>query len=126
MNESIALFHYTDFNEYHEVLSRTHIEVWMMDECSFRGVKGSWSWTKILSIDPLLDIPTPLMFWKDDVILMEEDDRRLISYNVCSQKMRILADGVGVNDFKFVYVKSLVSVHGRRQQETPEEKNMNS
>ena len=111
-NESLALFQYPIERE----KAVSNIEVWVMDE-SFG------SWIKQLVVGPLMGIWTALTFWKDDELLLQEMDGSLASYNLRIQKPRNLSiDGVGRRDdvFEecvFPYVKSLVSVKARRQQQ---------
>ena len=105
-NESVALFFYPG-----EGRAPVTIEVWVLD-ASFRGVKGSCSWIKKLTIGPLVNIMTPCTFWNNDELLLEAIDGRLFSYNLTSKMLRNLTiQGVErIRRWDFSYVKSLVSV----------------
>ncbi|PON36096.1 F-box domain containing protein [Parasponia andersonii] len=107
-NESLAMFHYPKERE-----AAVSIQVWVMDE-------SSESWIKQLVVGPPIGACTALTFWKTDELLMQGEDKRLVSYNLRSRKLRNLAIvGVGKNgdafeELAFPYVKSLVSVKERR------------
>ena len=63
------------------------INMWVMDACS-SGVQGSYSWTKHLTIRPLIHISFPLAFWDDDELFMENADREIIMYNLRTQQLK--------------------------------------
>lgn len=110
-NDSVSLFSYPRGHE----LAFISINAWVMDECS-NGVGGSCSWIKKLTIGPLEGVGRPWMFWKNDELLMERNDERLISYNLQTQMLRNIAiQGAERDHYRgsrwiFPYVKSLVSV----------------
>ncbi|PON47167.1 F-box associated domain, type, partial [Trema orientale] len=90
------------------------IEVWVMDNCS-SDVQGSCSWRKTLIIGPLVDIGAPLIFLKNDEILMKASDGSLILYNPRTQrhtKITSIQAANGNPHCEFSYVQSLVSVQG--------------
>ncbi|GKU89949.1 hypothetical protein SLEP1_g4017 [Rubroshorea leprosula] len=68
LNGSLTLFHYP-FQ-----VQEKPFDIWGMDKF---GVNGTW--TKILCIGPLLGIETPLLFGKDDELLMENIEVQLAS-----------------------------------------------
>lgn len=78
-NESPVLFFYTE-------LDPIVIDMWVMDACS-GGVRGSYSWTKHLTIGPLEGINYPLAFWDADELFMETKDGDIIFYNLQSQEL---------------------------------------
>ncbi|XP_062085424.1 uncharacterized protein LOC133791519 [Humulus lupulus] len=63
------------------------IEMWVMHD--YNGGKSS-SWTKHLTIGPFVHFYSPLIFWKRDELLMENIDRKLMSYNLNTQKFTSL------------------------------------
>lgn len=97
-NESIVLFFYAQVDP-------IVIDMWIMDACSY-------SWTKNLTIGPLVGISYPLAFWDDDELLMETKDGEIIFYNLPNRE---LSDHTGwLERFQrnhiVIYTKSLVSV----------------
>ncbi|KAL5565986.1 hypothetical protein UlMin_029150 [Ulmus minor] len=100
--ESIALFFFPG-----QKGAPLSIDIWAID-------KGSDCFliTKQVSIKPLLDIACPVTFWKDDEIIMKGRKGGLVSYNLCTQKLRKLDIGgvKRVSSWSLFYVKSLVSV----------------
>ncbi|GMN53143.1 hypothetical protein TIFTF001_022289 [Ficus carica] len=110
-NDSVSLFSYSSKGG-----TFVSINAWVMDECS-NGVRGSCSWIKKLTIGPLEAIYRPWIFWKNDELLMERTDERLISYNIQTHMLRNIAiqeaerdPNFRRNNWVFPYVKSLVSV----------------
>ncbi|XP_021297569.1 F-box protein CPR30-like isoform X2 [Herrania umbratica] len=78
------------------------------------GVRKSW--TKVLTIGPLSRVEKPLVFWKNDEILMEGTDGQAVSYNLRTQEVKDLPIyGVPKSFATLVYVNSLVSVKGGYQ-----------
>ncbi|PON87024.1 F-box associated domain [Trema orientale] len=67
--------------------SSSTFEMWVMVDDS-AGVKGSTYWRKHLTTGPLFCIYFPLAFWKDDELLLETRDGRIVSYNLYTQKLR--------------------------------------
>lgn len=90
----------------------TTFEMWVMVN-NFNGVKGLTYWTKHLTIGPLRCIHSPLTFWKDDELLMETKDGRIVSYNLDTQNLRQLPIRGAVfpgTTFADLYLQTLVSV----------------
>ncbi|PON47692.1 hypothetical protein TorRG33x02_322470, partial [Trema orientale] len=81
-NESIVLFFFPKRSWF-----SSSFEMWVMVD-SFGGVEGSTYWIKHLEIGPLRRVDYPLAFWKDDELLLETNDGRIVSYNLCTQKLR--------------------------------------
>lgn len=107
-NESVALFHYS-----YDHVTRP-IDIWVMLDNSSGVSKASCCWTKQLSIGPLEGICRPILFWKTDEILMSTDDGRAVSYNLHTKRLGSLPIPLGsLMCNTSVYIKSLVSVHGR-------------
>ncbi|XVE68221.1 hypothetical protein DITRI_Ditri09bG0051000 [Diplodiscus trichospermus] len=78
------------------------------------GVRESW--TKILTIGPLKGVEMPLVFWKNDEIIMGGSDRQEVSYNLRNKELKDLPIyGVPKSFATLVYVNSLVSVKGGNQ-----------
>lgn len=104
-NESVALF---------VCLGQRCLDIWVLD-CN-DGVKGSCPWIKLLTVEPLLNMKTPLAFWKNDELLLQLEDETLALYNLRSQELRVIENFYGTKKFywSFSYVKSLVSVQERR------------
>ena len=55
-------------------------DIWVLLEF---GVKESW--TKLITIDPLLDLKRPLLFWKSGQIFMENTKGQLVLYDPFTQ-----------------------------------------
>lgn len=106
-NESLLIFSVTS------KMGSISFDIWAMTDCP-GGVKGL-SWTKLLTVGPLVGISFPMAFWKNDELLMHTEDGRIASYNLGSQKLRkfpfraVLPIGCFVD----LFVKSLVSVKRR-------------
>ena len=81
--------------------------MWMMNCCS-DGVSNSSFWIKYLSIVP--NVGSPLTFWKNDELLMEDEDG-FVFYNRHSKKLRKLINHVVDHTFYGSYVKSLIYVN---------------
>ncbi|KAK2989203.1 hypothetical protein RJ640_001432 [Escallonia rubra] len=75
LNESIALF---VFN----TLEQTSFDIWLMNEY---GVAESW--TKYLTIGPLVQEVRPVVFWKHE-LLMENANGQLVSCDLKSQRLK--------------------------------------
>ncbi|PON75410.1 hypothetical protein PanWU01x14_043770 [Parasponia andersonii] len=87
-------------------------EMWVMVG-DIGGVEGSTYWTKHLTIGPLVCIFYPLIFWKDDVLLLEGHDGRIVSYNLDTKRLRTLPlPGAAYpgHASAYLYLKSLVSL----------------
>ncbi|XP_054776242.1 F-box/kelch-repeat protein At3g06240-like [Prosopis cineraria] len=86
------------------------IDIWVM-----KGFGAQGSWTKMQSIMNLLEEPKPLVFWKEDELLLETCGGEIKSYNVVTQKIKnlkiegnpVLNSAQAVN-----YVATLVSIKG--------------
>ena len=70
------------------------------------------SWTKRFNIGPCVERWKFWGFWKDDeVLLVEQDDESLISYNVDTQQpVKVFPVDVGVLDHAFRYEERIVSL----------------
>ena len=55
-------------------------DIWVLLEF---GVKESW--TKLITIDPSLDLKRPLLFWKSGQIFMENTKGQLVLYGPFTQ-----------------------------------------
>lgn len=90
----------------------TFIDLWVMDfNISVAGAQEvSSSWTKHLTIGPLVGIRCPLVFWGNELYLKAES-KEIVSYNLNTQELT--HHSVRLESFWWiliVYVKSLVSV----------------
>lgn len=106
-NESVAFFISTERSS----LSIS-LEMWVMVD-NFNGVEGCTYWNKHLTIGPLAGIHSPLAFWKDDELLMQARDGRILSYNLRTQKFKkLLIPGLVIpsSSRAFSCIKSLISV----------------
>lgn len=106
-NESVAFFISTK----RSWLSSS-FEMWVMEH-NFNGVEGFTYWNKHLTIGPLVCIHSPLAFWKDDELLMQTRDGRIVSYNLHTQNFKELSIAGSVFprlSRAFSCLKSLVSV----------------
>ncbi|EXC20033.1 F-box/kelch-repeat protein [Morus notabilis] len=117
-NESLVLF-FTPANSWFS----TSFEMWVMAD-NVGGVEGV-TWTKHLTIRPqrFIHLYSTLTFWKDDEILFETRDGRLVSYNLYSQKLRKLPIHGAVlpgRTSAHLYLKSLVSVRGGTHAKQPQ------
>ncbi|XP_061993541.1 F-box/kelch-repeat protein At3g06240-like [Rosa rugosa] len=100
----------------HEIVGPQSFDIWVMMNNSC-GVKSPW--TKYLTIGPMegIDIPVvyPLVFWKNDELVMVAVDGRVVSYNLGTQTFKYLPIHF-VEDFPdtqaVVYMSSIVSVEG--------------
>ena len=78
-NESLVLLFYT-------VLDPIVIDMWVLNAYS-GGVRGAYSWTKLMTIGPLEGISYPLAFWDADELFMETKEGEVIFYNLRSQEL---------------------------------------
>ncbi|XP_038994563.1 F-box protein CPR1-like isoform X2 [Hibiscus syriacus] len=91
--------------------TKKSFEIYVMKKYGVRG-----SWTKIMTIGPLMKVEMPLAFWRNDEILMEGSDGLVVSYNLKTQELKDLPIyGVPKSFATLVYVNSLVSVKGGNQ-----------
>lgn len=68
----------------------TSFDVWVLGEYGIRE-----SWMKQLTIGPMLGVTTPLGFWNNGELLLEDDQKKLVSYDSITQDMKdIQAQGV--------------------------------
>ena len=105
--ESVALFNLIEGSSLY-----TLFEMWVMVG-KFGGAEGDTPWTKHLTIGPLENISIPLGFWKDDELLFESRQDRILSYNLYTQKVRTVPIDLMLSPFKYQvesYTESLVSV----------------
>lgn len=98
-NDSPVLLSSTEWSR-----SSTSFDMWVMvNNC----------WTKHLNIGPLANIMRPVAFWKHDELLLDTRDGRVVSYNLCTKRLRTVplpgAVFAGFTSASF-YFKSLVSV----------------
>ncbi|TQD82904.1 hypothetical protein C1H46_031568 [Malus baccata] len=111
-NESIALFCYCK----DEGTGLSIFDIWEMDD-STDGVKSRWS-KKRLTIDSVPSIEIPLVFWKNDELLLTATDGCVVSYNIRTQKLKDLPIH-GIENPLYIqavlYAESLVSVRGGLQ-----------
>ncbi|XP_050135724.1 F-box/kelch-repeat protein At3g06240-like [Malus sylvestris] len=105
-NKSLASF----CSRYDRSEDSESCEIWVMDE--YDGVKSSW--TKLLTIGPLQGIKKPLIFWKNDELLMLDSNKRATSYNYSTGNLKYLHIPPILNrvvDFEaLIYVTSIVHV----------------
>ncbi|GMN65372.1 hypothetical protein TIFTF001_034441 [Ficus carica] len=104
-NESLVLlsFHWGD---------PAFIDMWVMNSNSnvADAEEVSYSWTKHLTIGPLVHITKSLVFWGNELYLRAESGE-IVSYNLSTKELThhsVYFERFGV---LVVYVKSLVSVH---------------
>lgn len=105
-NGSMAYFVCQD----HEWFS-TSFEMWVIDKNN-GGAEG-FSWIKYLTIEPIISIYSPVFFWNEEELLMDARDGRLVSYNLCTKKLRKLPIHgalLPMRTYADFYVESLVSV----------------
>ncbi|GLT48953.1 hypothetical protein SLA2020_225400 [Shorea laevis] len=101
LNGSLTLFHYP-FQ-----VQQKSFDIWGMDKFGVNGI-----WTKILCIGPLLGIETPLLFGKDDELLMENIEGQLVSYNLKRKQLQRLPIYGETKYFQaLLFKRSLVSIH---------------
>ncbi|CAL9003329.1 unnamed protein product, partial [Prunus brigantina] len=79
-NESVALFGLDSPDAY------AAYGIWVMDD--FEGAKGSW--TRHLTFKILVDVKRSLKLWKSDEILVVTTSEDIVSYNLGTEKPRIL------------------------------------
>lgn len=120
-NDSIA---FLDYNKERENPNSVSIEIWVMDEYDLAKCdEGSFTWSpdlakeawprkKHLVIGPLVGLGRSLAFWNSDELLMKDDDKRLISYNLRTKKLRNIGADGKIHLSVCFYIKSLVSVRG--------------
>ena len=65
---------------YSSVSDNSGFDIWVLLEF---GVKESW--TKLITIDPSLDLKRPLLFWKSGQIFMENTKGQLVLYDPFTQ-----------------------------------------
>ncbi|KAM1201198.1 hypothetical protein FF1_017496 [Malus domestica] len=111
-NESIALFCYCK----DEGTGLSIFDIWEMDD-STDGVKSPWS-KKRLTIESVPSIEIPLVFWKNDELLLTATDGCVVSFNIRTQKLKDLPIH-GIENPLYIqavlYAESLVSVRGGSQ-----------
>ncbi|PON35983.1 F-box domain containing protein [Parasponia andersonii] len=108
-NDSVALLSYPGHNWY-----QVSIEIWIMND-SFSGGEGirPFYWSKYQIVGPISGIGVPLMFWRNDELLVEGRDGDLVSYNLRTQKLRniVTPRTSRISYLACSYVKSLVSLN---------------
>lgn len=108
-NNSIVLFFYGKQGP-------AVIDMWVMDASSW-GVESSCTWTKHLTIGPLLGIKRPLAFFDNNVLFLETKDCEVISCNIRKKRINDLA--IRLINFRserfVVYARSLVSILERER-----------
>ncbi|XP_062006749.1 F-box/kelch-repeat protein At3g06240-like [Rosa rugosa] len=82
-NESIVLFIFQFYGSSYEEYS---FDIWVKDE--YGDTRGSW--TKHITIEPIVGLALPLTFWKSDEFIMVAPDGHIVSYNLHTQKYRHL------------------------------------
>ncbi|XP_057970857.1 F-box protein CPR1-like [Malania oleifera] len=86
------------------------VDIWTRTEPG-----GLETWTKRFSFGPIVQKCMPLGFWKDDEILIEAKKGEMISYNLNTQKAKVLRYlRVSVRLLTY-YTESLVSIKGDAQ-----------
>ncbi|GMN43933.1 hypothetical protein TIFTF001_013136 [Ficus carica] len=106
-NGSIALFIYLE-------LDPLLIDMWVLDACS-GGVEGSYSWTRHQTIEPLVGINQPVLFWGNEVLFMENKDLEIVPYHLSTKELddRFMSTERFSNRL-VICEKSLVSVLKKR------------
>lgn len=84
--ESVALFFFPGTRR-----NPRSIEIWAVMNEGLDGVGGNYTVIKELVIEPLAIIACPVAFWKHDEIVMKSRKGKLVSYNICSRKLRNLS-----------------------------------
>ncbi|KAK3012401.1 hypothetical protein RJ639_007071 [Escallonia herrerae] len=98
LNESIALILF-DSSE------QTSFDIWLMIEY---GVAESW--TKYITIGPLVHVERPVLFWKYK-LLLEKANGQLVSYDLKSQRLKEFQLYGAQESFRaLVYSESLVPI----------------
>ncbi|CAO2814874.1 unnamed protein product [Amaranthus hypochondriacus] len=83
-----------------------HDEEKVLDVWTF----GNGCWTKKLTLGPLLHIWNPVGHWKDNLIVLENRDCKLVLIDLDSQELKDLDFGVHFKCYGvFAYMESLVS-----------------
>ncbi|BFG36878.1 hypothetical protein CerSpe_231530 [Prunus speciosa] len=87
------------------------IYLWVLDE-DLKGAKGLW--TKHLAIGPLeKGVEAPLVFWKDEELLMVTTNGDVVNYSLDTQKLKhVPHHGLGepTNIQAVPYVNSIASI----------------
>lgn len=113
-NESLVLFYYA--GEAPKV-----IEMWVMDSYSDGDSDDelSDSWTKYLTIGPLVGIARPLAIWGKDQLFMETEGGEIISYDLSTEEFGDRSISLKwYKSYRLVFfVKSLVSLLKREGRE---------
>ncbi|KAL2896348.1 hypothetical protein RDABS01_038132 [Bienertia sinuspersici] len=101
-SRSLAIYHNSvAYLSFHEI--KKDLVIWMLNE---EGL-----WTKKFTIGPLSGIRSPIGHWKDDKLLLDSDDGRLILCDPVTQETRDLGFHSGLwCEGIFVYRESLVSL----------------
>lgn len=86
-------------------------------ESDSRGAERSYTWTKYLTMGPLVGIKRPLAFLNDDLLYLETDDSEITSFNI---RTFILSDHtIPCQDLRsspfIVFARSLVSLKRRKK-----------
>ncbi|KAK3025753.1 hypothetical protein RJ639_040445 [Escallonia herrerae] len=99
LNESIALILF-------DASEQTSFDIWLMTEY---GVAESW--TKLITIGPLVQVERPILFWKHE-LLLEKANGQLVSCNLKSQRLKEFQVYGAQESFRAVaYSESLVSIN---------------
>lgn len=82
-------------------------DVWVLGEYGVRE-----SWTKQLSVGPILGVRAPLAFWRSGELLFEDARGKLLSYDPITQDMKEVRARAVENIMQVVpYKESLVCLH---------------
>lgn len=104
--DSLVLLTYPVENEAPKTL-----DLWVLDE-DLKGAKGLW--TKHFAIGPLeKGVEAPLLFWKDEELLMVTTKGDVVNYSLDTQKLKhVPRHGLGepTNIQAVPYVNSIVSI----------------
>ncbi|GAV85396.1 FBA_3 domain-containing protein [Cephalotus follicularis] len=101
LNESLALFDCRGGDQ-------RVFDLWVMED-EF-GVNGTWC--KILSIGPLEGIAKPLVFWGTDELLLGNDNKEVVSYDLTTKQIKNHLHTHYTSKFVFadIYLSNLLSL----------------
>ncbi|XP_024036160.1 F-box protein CPR1-like [Citrus clementina] len=102
LNGSIALLHLDESNQY--------IEIWVMNEMN---------WIQLFAIGPFLGVKSPCVFWKNNAVLMECNNGKLLLYDLVVQEVRDLgrfsSGELGAAILIYCYKESLIRLKGEEE-----------
>lgn len=108
-NNSIVLFFYVKAGP-------AVVDMWVMDASS-GGVEASYTWTKHITIGPLVGIKRPLAFLDNNVLFLETTNHKITSFNIRTRTINDLS--IHLENFRnnrfVIYARTLVSILKRER-----------